>query len=146
MNLLSSIGAGGAAACVTPMSEKRGDRMNINVMLIDDDKESLESLETALRLNGFNVRAFLSPTDAIREYNPQTTDVVITDYHLPHMKGTALLKEIHQKKADAPVIIFTGDPEKNLETFSLQAGASAFLRKPFEIKEIIAIIKRLSKR
>jgi DNA-binding NtrC family response regulator len=118
--------------------------MNINVMLIDDDEECLESLETALRLNGFNVRAFLSPTEAIREYDPGTIDVVITDYHLPHMKGTALLKEIHQKKAGTPVIIFTGDPEKNLETFSLQAGACAFFRKPFDIKEIIAIIKELS--
>jgi DNA-binding NtrC family response regulator len=120
--------------------------MNINVMLIDDDAESLESLETALRLNGFNVRAFLTPREAIREYNPKTFDVVITDYHLPQMKGTALLKKIRQKKADAPVIIFTGDPGKNLETFALQAGAGAFLRKPFEIKEIIAIIKKLSKR
>ena len=119
--------------------------MNINVMLIDDDEECLESLETALRLNGFNVRAFLSPGEAIREYNPQTIDVVVSDYHLPRMKGTTLLKEIHQKKADAPVIIFTGDPEKNLETFALQAGANAFLRKPFDIKEIIAIIKKLSR-
>ena len=112
----------------------------MNVMLIDDDRECLESLGTALRLNGFNVQSFDSPDQAIRRYNPQKVDVVISDYHLPGMKGTEFLK-----KTNAPVIIVTGDPKKNIKKLSLQAGACAFFTKPVNIKKIIAKIKQLSR-
>ena len=67
-------------------------------MLIDDDKDCLQSLNSALRLNGFNVRSFDSPVIAIRAFNPKTIDAVISDYHFPKMKGTDVIKAIHQKK------------------------------------------------
>ncbi len=127
------------------MTEKKNEfiRSRMNVMLIDDDMECLESLNAALRLNGFNVRSFNSPLKAISEYDPWNTDVVITDYHFPDMKGTEILKEIHRKKKDAPVIIITGDQEKYIKIFALQAGACAFFRKPLDINKIIYTLKEL---
>jgi DNA-binding response OmpR family regulator len=110
----------------------------MNIMLIDDDPECLESLNSALRLNGFNVRSFDSPEQAIIEYDPGNIDVVITDYHFPVVKGTEILKEIHRKKPHTPVIIITADQEKDIETVSLEAGAYAFFRKPLNIEAIIA--------
>ncbi len=120
--------------------------MNIIVMVIDDDKESRESLESALQLNGFQVRSFHSPRQALKEYNSQTIDVVITDYHLPGMTGMDILKTIHRKKSDTPVIIISGEQEKDIASRSLQFGASAFFPKPLNIKAIITILKKLTKK
>jgi DNA-binding NtrC family response regulator len=120
--------------------------MNVMVMLIDDDKESRKSLESALQLNGFQVRSFHSPRKALKEYNPLTIDVVITDYHLPGMTGMDILKAIHRKKKDTPVIIISGEQEINIASHSLQLGASAFFPKPLNIKAIITILKKLTKK
>jgi len=115
----------------------------INVMVIDDDRDCLQSLDSALKLNGFNVRGFESPSQAIRQYDPNAVDAVITDYHFPKMKGTEVVKAIHRKKYDAPVIVITGDQDKRIETISLQTGASAFFRKPLEIGKIIAALEKV---
>jgi DNA-binding NtrC family response regulator len=117
----------------------------MNVMLVDDDRECLDSLTSALRLEGFQVSDFDTPARALREYNPQTIDVIITDYYLPGMTGIELLKEIHRRKIDAPVIIISGAPKKNtIERISLKAGACAFFSKPLDIRHMIARIKQLA--
>jgi DNA-binding NtrC family response regulator len=120
--------------------------MNVMVMVIDDDKESRESLESALQLNGFQVKSFHSPRRALKEYKSSAIDVVITDYHLPGMTGMDILKTIHRKKSDTPVIIISGEQEKDIASRSLQFGASAFLPKPLNIKAVIAILKKLTKK
>ena len=117
----------------------------MNVMLVDDDRECLDSLSSALRLEGFHVRDFDTPARALSEYNPHAIDVVITDFYLPGMTGIELLKEIHRKKIDAPVIIISGAPKKNtIERISLKAGACAFFSKPLDIRHVIARIKQLA--
>jgi DNA-binding NtrC family response regulator len=117
----------------------------MNIMLVDDDRGSLESLSSALRLEGFRVRNFDTPTRALSEYNPYTIDIVITDYYLPGMTGIELLKEIHRRKTDAPVIIISGAPKKNtIERISLKAGACAFFAKPLDIRHMIARLMQLA--
>lgn len=118
----------------------------LNVMVIDDDWACLQSLDSALTLNGFNVQGFVSPSRAIHQYDPNSVDAVITDFHFPKMKGTEVVKAIHRKKDDAPVIVITGDQDKHIETISLQTGASAFFRKPLEINKIIATLERFGKK
>lgn len=117
----------------------------MNVMLVDDDRECLDSLSSALRLEGFHVRDFDTPDRALNEYNPHAIDVVITDFYLPGMTGIELLKEIHRRKVDVPVIIISGAPKKNtIEYISLKAGACAFFSKPLDIRHVIARIKQLA--
>jgi len=117
----------------------------MNIMLIDDDLECLDSVSAALRLNGFNVRVFPAPEQALRDYDPSNTDVVITDYHFPAMKGDDVIKKIHDNKNNTPVIVITGDPTDDIESGSRIAGAYAFFRKPLNIVEIIAALLELAK-
>jgi len=117
----------------------------MNIMLVDDDRECLDSLSSALRLEGFHVSDYDTPVQALKEYNPHAVDVVITDFYLPGMTGIELLKEIHRRKSDTPVIIISGAPKKNsIERISLKAGARAFFSKPLDIRHVIARIKQLT--
>lgn len=117
----------------------------MNVMIIDDDPECLKSLDYALQLNGFKVYAFLSPAKAMAELNSLDVDVVITDYHFPHIqiKGTAIIEQNRNSGSNTPVIIITGDQDKQIETLSRRAGAYAFFKKPMNIKKIITTIEAI---
>jgi DNA-binding NtrC family response regulator len=117
----------------------------MNIILIDDDPECLDSLNAALRLNGFKVQVFSAPEQALHGYETSHTDVIITDYHFPTMKGDDVIKKIHRKKNKIPVIVITGDSSDDIEARSRKAGAYAFFRKPLEIKEIIAALEELAK-
>lgn len=112
----------------------------MNVMLIDDDPDCLQSLNAALRLNGFDVQGFDCPDRALLGYTPGAVDAVITDYHLPKMKGIDLMKKIHLTNRHVPVIIITGDRDSRIETLSNKAGARAFFRKPIDIRKIIDVL------
>ena len=115
------------------------------IMLVDDDRECLDSLSSALRLEGFHIRDFDNPGRALSQYNPHAIDVVITDFYLPGMTGIELLKEIHRRKKDVPVIIISGAPGKvTIERISLKAGACAFFSKPLDIRRVISRIKQLT--
>ncbi len=109
----------------------------MNVMVIDDDGACLRSIRAALQLNGFSVQCFDSAEFACAAYPSTSFDAVITDYHLPGLKGTQVLKDIRKHRADAPVLIISGDTEAYVETESLDAGATAFFRKPLDIEAII---------
>jgi len=97
-------------------------------------------------LNGFQVKSFHSPQRALKEYKSQTIDVVITDYNLPGMTGLDILKTIHRKKNDTPVIIISGEQNKDIAARALQFGASAFFPKPLDIKAVIGILKKLTRK
>ena len=115
----------------------------MNIIVVDDDRECLESLASALRLEGYRVREFAAPIPALEQFDPESTDIVITDYDMPGMTGLDLLNAIHQKKQRAPVIIISGESHKNIKSLCVKAGASAFFYKPLNIKQVIAKMKKL---
>ena len=106
-------------------------------MLIEDDPLSLESLSSALTLNGFDTKGFSSPLEAVQEYDSIRTKVVITDFHLPHINGIGVLKEIKKKNPYAMVIVISGDGKKEISSGALAAGADAFFHKPIDIVKLI---------
>lgn len=115
----------------------------MNVMLIDDDQECLECLSKALRLNDFGVQAHSSASVALQAYQTDTVDVVITDFHLPDTTGIEILRTLHLKNPTVPVIITSGDTNRDIETQALHAGALAFFRKPMNISSLITIMNSI---
>ena len=70
-------------------------------------------------------------------------DVVITDYHMPEMKGCQIVEAVRAMDPNAYVIVITGNPDKKVETAVLSKGAYAFKTKPVDIEEIIQILSRI---
>ena len=109
----------------------------MKVLFIDDDSVSLECLSNALRLNGHSVQAFSSIESAFRDYSPGSVDMVISDYHFPSGTGYDVITTIHKITPEIPVIIISGDPEKDVENRCRQAGAYAFFKKPLSISKLL---------
>ncbi len=102
----------------------------LNVMLIEDDQEVLESLDFTLDSLGFRTAAFLDPREAIRAYFRNHYDLVITDLKMPQLDGLGVLCALRGGDPQARVIIISGALESGSREKARQAGAVCFLRKP----------------
>jgi DNA-binding response OmpR family regulator len=74
-----------------------------------------------------------------RDFNP---DIVFVDILMPHMNGEQFFDEIQNIKNDVPVVFMTGKLELDSNKY-LNKGARAFIQKPFNIRDIIDLLKRI---
>ncbi len=115
------------------------------VMVVDDDDLFREMLADSLGYSGYTPFAVTGGEEALRELENGRVDAVITDIKMPGMDGIALMKEVKQRYPDMPVILITAflsADEINDEPVSSQADG--FLEKPFDIDNIVRILRSLS--
>jgi two-component system chemotaxis response regulator CheY len=79
---------------------------------------------------------------AIRQFQQQNFDLVLTDWNLPGKSGYELLQAVRQAKPQVPVIMVTSEAEKSRVVQAIQAGVSDYLVKPFTAD---ALLEKLQK-
>ena len=110
-------------------------------MLVDDDVLGLELLRHLVSsIPGVRVQAFPDPQAALawcREHRP---DVVITDHLMPGLLGLDLLRalRVDPATADIPIMMITGEEDRDLRYAALESGASDVLGKPIDALEVKA--------
>lgn len=114
----------------------------MQVMLIDDEKDCMESLAAALEPTGYRTETFSSPIEALSAYAKEKYDVVITDMRMPLMTGTQVLRILRRMNPSARVILLTGYADDETVAASLQDGAFAFLTKPVDIAELLEVLNK----
>ena len=108
------------------------------ILIVDDEKSARTSLALALKSLACEIRMAESGPEAIESLHNFSCDLLITDYGMPYMDGLRLLKIIKDKYPSLPVLVISGDaPVQKL----IEAGASGFLQKPFDITEIKALVQ-----
>ncbi len=103
------------------------------VLLVDDERPVLQVADLLLRRQGFTVRGFLDPRDAIREFEerPAAFDLIVTDLTMPYLGGLDLVRRVRTRRPDLPALIMTGyGGDHDARTFSA-AGVCGPLQKPF---------------
>ena len=114
---------------------------DLNVLIVDDNKDFTDSLEALLKENSFTVASVQKPEAAIQEFRKKIYHVVLLDLKMPGMSGEELLKEFKHIDADASVIIMTAYPSIESAVSTIKLDAAAYLTKPFEVDECIAAIR-----
>jgi signal transduction histidine kinase/DNA-binding response OmpR family regulator len=116
------------------------------VLVVDDDRDTLDLLRQALAGQGFDVRTTASGRRAMQLVREEKPDLILLDLKLPGgMDGYQVLQQLKQAEdtANIPVIVITGsltaEDIKHQKVLSL--GANRFLTKPFEIGELIGEIR-----
>jgi DNA-binding response OmpR family regulator len=116
----------------------------IRTLLIDDDRNMLVLLESALTSgNQFDVDAVSSSESALKRIQSEDYDLVITDFLLDDRKitGLVLLKEIVKHSPDTLVIMITAFSSLEITLDSIKAGAYDFLTKPFQLEELLLVTR-----
>jgi two-component system, LuxR family, response regulator FixJ len=112
------------------------------VVAVIDETPMRKALPSLLRSAGLDARTFTSAEEFLSSDTFLVADCVITDVRLPGMSGLELQQHLKENGLQFPVIIVTGQPDDDgrVQSLALRAGAVAFLRKPFDDKELLRAI------
>jgi len=115
--------------------------MKISVLLVDDEKDFIETLAERLQLRDFNVASALSGDEAIKLVEENEFDVIVLDVQMPGKDGVETLKEIKKIEQLSQVIMLTGHATVKTAIEGMKSGAFDYLMKPTDTDELIEMIK-----
>jgi len=116
------------------------------ILIVEDDTTIARFVELELQHSGFKVlRAGEGPT-AIELLESNDVDLVILDLMLPGIDGIDVARHIRKKDASVPILMLTARSETRDVVAGFEAGADDYLRKPFEVPELLSRVRALLKR
>jgi len=119
----------------------------LRVLYIEDNLTNLQLVEHVLRFRpGVKLISAMRPQlglDLAGEYHP---DLVLLDLDLPGMPGEEVLRRLRtgSKTADVPVVILSADAKPGVNARMLEQGARAFLSKPVDVKDLLALLDAIA--
>lgn len=113
-----------------------------DLLIIDDDPVILEMLETFMITEGFRVSVAPNAKEAFRILENQKFDVILTDLMMPEMTGLEFLKETLSMGIKIPIIIMTAYGTITTAVEAMKSGAFDYITKPFNLTELLIIVKR----
>src|SRR2546422_1746701 len=111
------------------------------VLVIDDEAEIRESLETLLQLEGYAVSSAASGREGLTLLGERTFDIVLLDLALPDKNGMDVLAEIHMLNPLQPVIMITAYGTVENAVRAMQSGATNFIQKPWDNEKLLADVR-----
>lgn len=115
------------------------------VLVVDDQPESLESLADALRPLGYDVWQALDGPSGLRLARERQPDVVLLDVMMPGMNGFEVCRRLKEDLETQllPIVFLTGLDSRQARIEGLEAGATDFLAKPFDLVELEVRVRNL---
>ena len=118
----------------------------MRLLIVEDEKELLESIAEGLRLSGYAVDTAADGAEAEDLFWSETYDLIVLDINLPKIDGFTLLKEIREEDKQVNVIMLTARTQVADRVKGLDLGANDYLIKPFHFDELEARIRSLLRR
>ena len=119
-----------------------------NILIIEDDRDIVEVIETTLETDGFKVASASDYVTGLAQLKKSPPDLLLLDLTLPQQSGLEICKEIRrdQNLNRLPIIMLTGRAEVSDRILGLEVGADDYITKPFDPKELLARIRALLRR
>ncbi len=111
--------------------------MQIKVLLVDDEKDFVETLAQRLEVRDFDVKTALDGDEALGLIRESEFDVVVLDVLMPGKDGIQTLREIKDLKPLVNVIMLTGNATVDTAIEGMKLGAYDYLMKPTETESLV---------
>jgi len=112
-----------------------------SILVVDDDKNILESFKSILESEGYCVDMVESGREAIEKSKAKFYNLALLDIKLPDMEGTELLTKLHSDTPRMMKIMVTGYPSLENAVKSLNLGADAYIIKPVDPEELLKLVE-----
>ncbi|MEO8358346.1 MAG: response regulator transcription factor [Chloroflexota bacterium] len=119
--------------------------MNINVLVVDDEKPLRDFVRRNLEVRGYKVLMASNGLEALALFKNQNVELVIMDIMMPHMDGLEAMRRIRQD-SHVPIIILTAMGEETDKVRAFDLGADDYLTKPFGVGELLGRVKAVLRR
>lgn len=119
--------------------------MSKRLLVVDDEPSLLRAVEACLRAEGFAVTTARSGSDALLNVAQTVPDLIVSDIRMPGMSGYELAQHLRSSSRTelVPIVFLTAKGETADRIQGFRAGVDAYLTKPFEPDELVAVIRNI---
>ena len=118
----------------------------MRVLVVEDEKKTASFVRKALQTEGFVVDICHNGDDGLAAVNATPFDIVVLDIMLPGSDGLSVLRQLREQKDKTPVLLLSARGEVGDRVEGLNLGADDYLPKPFELAELVARVRALTRR
>lgn len=115
------------------------------IMIVDDSASLRQVVGISLRSAGYDVLEGADGADALKKLTGQKVHLIISDVNMPNMDGISLVKEIKKLQAYkfTPIVMLTTESADAKKSEGQAAGAKAWMLKPFNPPQLLAVVQKL---
>ena len=116
------------------------------ILLVDDDRDILTAMQTALSDLGPEILTATNGNEAITQAEGNAPDLVVLDQMLPGRSGFLVMEKLKRgrKPSDPPrIIMITGNQGQRHKVYAQTLGVDVYLNKPFRMEKLIESVKQL---
>ena len=118
----------------------------MRILLVEDDELLADGISTTLNLDGWNVDWVNNGEYALHALRTENFDLCVLDVGLPGISGFEVVSQLRKQNKSIPVLMLTARDHIDDRVKGLDEGADDYLLKPFDISELKARIRALSRR
>lgn len=118
----------------------------MRVLVVEDEKKTASFIRKALQAENFAVDEVHNGDDALAAASATPYDGIVLDIMLPGRDGLSVLKQLRARKNITPVLLLSARGEVNERVEGLDSGADDYLPKPFQLIELVARVRALTRR
>ncbi len=119
--------------------------MDAHILLVEDDPSIREVTALGLRAAGFTVTTAADGVDGLERWRADRPDLVLLDIMLPRLDGLDVCRAI-RRESTTPIVMLTARGDTIDVVVGLESGADDYVRKPFEMPELVARVRAALRR
>lgn len=120
--------------------------MSNKILFVEDEEDLTLIVADTLRGQGYEVITAVDGEDGLEKFKTEAADIVVADVMMPKMDGFTMAKEIRKLSPTVPLLFLTAKNTIDDVEQGFEIGANDYLKKPFELRELIVRIKALLRR
>jgi two-component system chemotaxis response regulator CheY len=115
------------------------------VLSVDDSASMRQMVKLALTSAGYDVIEAADGREALNRIGSADVKLVVTDLNMPNMDGLTLIRELRATAAHrfTPIVFLTTESDEGKKVEAKQAGATAWITKPFKQEQLVAVVKKV---
>src|SRR5947208_3950422 len=118
----------------------------MRILVVEDEKKTASFIRKALQAEGFAVDVCHNGDDALASALATPFDGIVLDIMLPGRDGLGVLRQLRERRNTTPVLLLSARGEVNERVEGLNNGADDYLPKPFELAELVARVRAITRR
>ncbi len=118
------------------------------ILIIDDESTLVELLQVNFEFEGFSVSKAADGIEGQEKIRRELPDLILLDVRMPELDGFELCRRLKEDPAtrDIPVVMVSAYAQQAQVERGLAAGAAAYIKKPFDVMELVETVKKILKR
>jgi two-component system chemotaxis response regulator CheY len=116
-----------------------------NILIVDDSASVRQVVSISLKQAGYDVIEGVDGKDALKQLTGQKVHLIISDVNMPNMDGISLVKAVKQMPAYkfTPIVMLTTESQEAKKKEGQEAGAKAWVVKPFKPEQLLGVVQKL---